>query len=275
MTRRAVVIGSPISQSLSPAIHGAAFAELGLDWTYGALEVAPSELAAVVEAMRRGEMDAMSVTMPHKESITALVDDLSDDARLLGAANCVWREGSRLRAAITDGEGCCDALEQQGGARLAGARVQVIGAGGTARAVALSLVRRGAHVLVENRTPDRAEALVSAVAGTGPGTGGTISVGRAVRPDVVVNATSVGMNTDEVPLDPARISPGTVVLDAVYSPLSTRLLVEAASRGAVCVDGLWMLIHQARHQEMLWFGRAGSAETMRAESLRVLALRGK
>lgn len=275
MTRRAVVIGMPITQSLSPAIHSAAFAELGLDWTYEALEVASSDLVFVVDEMRRGAIDAMSVTMPHKEAIVALVDELSDDARRLGAANCVWRDGDSLRGAITDGEGCCDALEQQGGARLAGSRVQLLGAGGTARAVALSLVRRGAHVWVDNRTRERAESLVSAIAGDGGVRGGSLSVGRIDEAQVVVNTTSVGMNSDDLSLDPSRISPESVVLDAVYSPLSTRLLDEAAKKGAVCVDGLWMLIHQARHQQMLWFGRAGSAEVMRAESLRVLARRGK
>lgn len=105
--------------------------------------------------------------------------------------------------------------------------------------------------------------------------GGSLSVGRIDEAQVVVNTTSVGMNSDDLSLDPSRISPESVVLDAVYSPLSTRLLDEAAKKGAVCVDGLWMLIHQARHQQMLWFGRAGSAEVMRAESLRVLARRGK
>lgn len=275
MTHRAVVIGSPISQSLSPAIHSRAFAELAIDWTYEVLEVAPSDLSSVIDAMRRGDIDAMSVTMPHKEAISILVDDLTEDARLLGTVNCVWRVGERLSGAITDGEGCCDALEVQGKARLPGARVQLIGAGGTARAIALSLVRRGAHVWVENRTRTRADDLVSTVAHDGAAARGSISVGRVDDPDVVVNATSVGMNSDEVPIDPARIVAGTVVLDAVYSPLTTRLLAEAGARGAVCVDGLWMLIHQARHQELLWFGRAGSAETMRAESLRVLAQRGK
>ena len=275
MSGRAAVIGSPISQSLSPAIHRAAFAELGIDWTYEAIEVAAGDLGRTVEAVRGGGIDALSVTMPHKESIAALVDDLSDDARVLGTVNCVWRDGAVLHGAITDGEGCCDALALQGGAELDGANVLLLGAGGTAKAIALALVRRGARVHVENRTRDRALALVESVRSHPVGGRGAVTIEPIGRVDVVVNATSVGMNSDGMPCDPVRIGPGTVVLDAVYSPLETRLLREAGSAGARCVDGLWMLIHQARHQELLWLGRAGSAETMRTESLRVLADRAK
>lgn len=275
MRHRAAVIGMPVAQSLSPAIHAAAFAEMGVDWDYEAVEVAPSALGEMVASVRRGDYDALSVTMPHKESIVALVDELSDDARLLGAVNCVWRDGERLRGAITDGEGCCDALVEQGGAVLEGARVLLLGAGGTARSVALSLVRRGASVWIENRTRTRAEDLVS-VLDRAPGVlRGRASVGTPPEPDVVVNATSVGMNSVDLPVDPVPVGPGTVVLDAVYSPLTTRFLHESGERGATCVDGLWMLIHQARRQQISWFGRAGSAEVMRAESLRVLAARGK
>jgi len=277
--RRAAVIGSPISQSLSPAIHRVAFAEIGIECSYEAIEVLPGSLPDFVATMRRGGIDAASVTMPHKETIAHLVDEPSEDARVLGAVNCVWRDGGILRGAITDGEGCCDALETVGGAALSGATVLLLGAGGTARAIALSLARRGANVHVENRTLERAHDLVDAVR-SHPGQfqgqlPGQVVVGGVDGADVVINATSVGMNTDETPCEVSRIAPGSVVLDAVYSPLETRLLAESASVGARCVDGLWMLIHQARRQEMLWFGRAGSAESMREESLRTLASRPK
>lgn len=283
MTRRAAVIGLPVAQSLSPAIHAVAFAEMGLDWTYEALDVTPVELAGVVGSLRRGEYEALSVTMPHKESVVQFCDELSDDARILRAVNCLWRTGDRVCGAITDGEGCCDALEHQGGVVLDGAQVQVVGAGGTARAVALSLVRRGASVWIENRTRARAEAMLAVLEShhvMDQGTHndvprGSVAVGWASDPRVIVNATSVGMNTTETPVEASKVGPGMVVLDAVYSPLTTRFLREAGERGARCVDGLWMLIHQARHQQMLWFGRAGSADAMRAESLRVLAARGK
>ena len=275
MTHRAAVIGLPVAQSLSPAIHTVAFAELDLDWTYVALEVGPPELFDVITSVRNGDYDALSVTMPHKESVARFCDVLSDDARILGAVNCVWRDGDVVRGANTDGQGCCDALEIEGGVVLQGARVQVIGAGGTARAVTLALVRRGAWVWVANRTSERAEELVAALEAHPGLPRGRAATGWAGSPDVIVNATSVGMNSDESPVDAERIGSEMTVLDAVYSPLSTRLLRDASARGARCVDGLWMLIHQARHQQLLWFGRAGSAHAMRSESLRVLAARGK
>jgi len=273
--RRAAVIGSPIGQSLSPAIHRAAFAELGIECTFDAIEVLPGSLPDFVATMRRGEIDATSVTMPHKETIAGLVDEPSEDARALGAVNCVWWDGRILHGAITDGEGCCDALESVGGAVLPGASVLLLGAGGTARAIALSLARRGATVHVENRTVERAHGLVDAVRSHPGHLPGQVLVGGIDGADVVVNATSVGMNTVETLCERSRIARGSVVLDAVYTPLQTRLLSEAASAGARCVDGLWMLIHQARRQEMLWFGRAGSADSMREESLRTLASRPK
>ncbi|MEY2967217.1 MAG: shikimate dehydrogenase [Actinomycetota bacterium] len=276
--RRAAVIGRPVAHSLSPAIHAAAFAELGIDWEYVAVEVGSENVGQIIESCREGEMAALSVTMPLKEAVIPHLDELSDTARALGAVNCVVSRDGRLVGHNTDGEGCCDALVEQGDLDIGSSTVLLLGAGGTARAIALALVRRGASVIVRNRTPARVESLLSCVASHGGALVGSI---RADRPgespavDAIVNATSVGMNSDDSPLDPSEIAPGTVVLDAVYSPLRTRLLRDAEGGGAKVVDGLWMLVHQARHQQLVWFGAAGSAATMRAESERVLAERSK
>ena len=280
MTRsgRAAVVGRPVAHSLSPAIHTVAFAELGVDWDYVAIDAGPDEVGAICGRVRTGDLTALSVTMPLKESIITHLDELTDVAATLGAVNCVARVDGRLVGHNTDGDGCCDALEEEGGLRLEGSSVLVLGAGGTARSVALALAARGARVSVRNRTPDNTRRLLEAVSLHHGQLAGSVSADSStelVGHDAVVNATSVGMNSDETPLPCDLIRPGTVVLDAVYTPLRTRLLRDAESRGARVVDGLWMLIHQARRQEIIWFGAAGSAAAMRAESERVLAQRSK
>ena len=277
MTTRAAVIGSPVSHSLSPAIHSVSFASLGVDWSYEAVEVTPDSLDSFMGSVREGGFGGLSVTMPLKEAVVAHMDSLDDDARTLGAVNCVSVEGRMLRGHNTDGDGCCDALESVAGVVLAGARAVVLGAGGTARSVALALTRRGAEVVIVNRTSAKADAVVdlvrSALGESAPvSTGSTDDINAA---SVLVNTTSVGMNSDESPVDRGALHGGLVVLDAVYSPLDTALLRAARAAGATTVDGLWMLIHQARHQQRLWFGRAADAGVMREESVRELARRGK
>ncbi len=276
--KHAAVIGRPIAHSLSPAIHSAAFAEMGEGWDYVAIDCGPDDLPRVLSGMRTGVLSGLSVTMPLKEAVIEHLDDMSSVARTLGAVNCVALTEGRIVGHNTDGDGCCDALEQQGGLGLGGARVLLLGAGGTARAVALALALRGARVAVRNRTTANVDRLVAAVtAHPGVNEGSVVSAevdGHGAF-DALVNATSVGMGTQESPVAESDLGAGMVVLDAVYSPLETRLLRDARSRGARTVDGLWMLIHQARHQEMIWLGRAGSVEVMRAESERVLATRSQ
>ncbi|MFM8793369.1 MAG: shikimate dehydrogenase [Acidimicrobiales bacterium] len=277
MSNRAAVIGHPVVQSLSPAIHGASFRELGVDWTYDAVDCTVEELGRFVDGVRSGSHAGLSVTMPLKEAIVPLLDRLDANAAALGAVNCVSVRGGLLVGHNTDGDGCADALENEAGAVIAGADAVVLGAGGTARSVVTALARRGASVRVVNRTATRAAEVASlarrAVGGDADIRPGSMTdIGRAT---VLVNTTSVGMDSDESPVDAAVLHGGLVVLDAVYSPLDTALLRSARSAGARTVDGLWMLVHQARHQQLLWFGRCAGAAVMRSESERELAKRRK
>lgn len=277
MTTRAAVIGSPVSHSLSPVIHGASFRALGVDWGYEAIEVTAASLASFMQSARDGGFGGLSVTMPLKEAVIAHLDSIDDDARTLNAVNCVTVADGMFRGHNTDGDGCCDALESVGSVHLPGARVVLLGAGGTARSVALALARRGAEVVVANRTRAHADDLVGMVR-SAVGSGAKVTVGdvRAIADaTVLVNTTSVGMNSTDTPVPVGVLHAGLVVLDAVYSPIETALLNAARSAGATAVDGLWMLIHQARHQQLLWFARAADAGLMRGESVRELERRGK
>jgi shikimate dehydrogenase len=276
MSTIAAVIGSPISHSLSPAIHNAAFAAARRDGEYVAVECGVSEVEATMESLQSAGLLGLSVTMPLKGTVIDFLDFVTPDADFLNAVNCISFGASGSIGHNTDGDGCCDALIEQGGVHLRGATAVLLGAGGTARSIALALVRRGAHVVVVNRTQSNALDLVNSFAGFGDEV--SISVGdqsSIASASILVNATSVGMNSSDLPIDPIHLHSQLTVLDAVYSPLETSLLVRARETGATVVDGLWMLIHQARHQQKLWFGEFSDASAMRLAAERELSARRK
>jgi shikimate dehydrogenase len=276
MSTIAAVVGSPISHSLSPAIHNAAFAAAKRSGEYAAVECGVSDIDTTMENLQSAGLIGLSVTMPLKEVVIDCLDFVTPDADFLNAVNCISFGPTGSVGHNTDGDGCCDALVEQGGARLRGATVVVLGAGGTARSIALALVRRGAHVVIVNRTQSHAMALVNSFSGFGDEV--SISVGdqsSIASASILINATSVGMNSSEMPIDPSVLHNQLTVLDAVYSPLETALLTASLVAGATVVDGLWMLIHQARHQQKLWFGEFSDASAMRLAAERELSARRK
>ncbi len=267
------VIGSPIVHSLSPLLHNAAFAALGLGatWRSLAFEVAPGQVESALGAMRRADISGLSVTMPHKADAVALVDECTEVARRLGAVNCVVNQDGDLLGTNTDGAGFVASLARGAAFTAAGRRCLVIGAGGAARAVVLALADAGANqVAVLNRTPERAR---TAAALAGP-------AGRVVPPDekaqlevvqsadLIVNATPFGMAgvsprvTAPWLVAPQLLHAGQVAADLVYAPRPTPWLVEATAAGALSVDGLGMLVHQAAAQLELWTGAPAPVEAM-------------
>ena len=269
-TRVAAVIGSPVRHSLSPALHNAAFEQLGLDWVYAAFEVAPGEAIAAVAAMRALGLGGMSVTMPHKEAVAAVVDALDPAAAALRSVNTVvpQADGS-LKGFSTDGAGFVAALAAKG-VFVPGTRVCLLGGGAAARSLADALARAGAsRVAVVNRTAASAE-VTAALAGSVGVVGSADDVRDA---DIVVNATSLGMGSSQLPCDPALLRPGQVVADIVYHPRHTALLQAAEAVGATTVDGLGMLVQQAALQQVLWHGTVPSVAVMTAASERELAAR--
>jgi shikimate dehydrogenase len=266
-TRVAGVIGDPVHHSLSPAIHNAGFAALGLDWVYVAFPVAAGQAGAAVAAVRTLGLGGLSVTMPHKAAAAAAVDRLSPTAARLGVVNTVYRHGDELVGDSTDGPGLVDALRADHDWDPHGRRCMVLGTGGAARAVILALAEAGAaEVTVVGR---RAESAASGAAlARGVGTVGEVaSAGDA---DLVVNATPVGMagsgSGDALPLglDPAVIGAGQLVVDLVYAPAVTPLLEEAGRQGADTGNGLGMLVHQAARQFAMWTGEPAPVAAMRA-----------
>ncbi len=263
----AVLIGSPVAHSLSPAIHRAGFAAAGVDWAYAALDVAEGRGAEAVEAMRLLGIAGMSVTMPHKTAVADAVDRLEPAARSLRSVNTVAWDGDHLVGSSTDGAGFIASLAEVG-IDIADARVAVIGAGGAARSVIDALGRAGtADITVLNRSHDAAERAAQLATAASVGI-----VSDVTRADIVVNATSVGMGVvpsgataDDLPCAPDLLRPEQVVVDLVYHPLRTAWL-DAAEHvvGARTIDGLGMLIHQAALQQRRWLGHDPDVAVMRA-----------
>jgi shikimate dehydrogenase len=258
----AAVIGHPVQQSLSPALHNAAFQAAGLDWRYVAFDVAPGAAGAALDAMRTLGIAGLSVTMPHKEDVAAAVDVLASAAAALRSVNTVSRDDAgRLVGHSTDGDGFVASIAFAD-VEVAGARVVVLGAGAAARSVVDALGRAGAaDIAIVNRTAAKAEAAAALAPMARIGSPHDVA-GAAI----VVNATSIGMGTTELPLDPARLRTGQVVADLVYHPLETALLAAARAAGCTPVDGLGMLVHQAVLQQEIWTGRRPDPAVMRASA---------
>jgi shikimate dehydrogenase len=274
-THVAAVIGCPVRHSLSPVMHNAAFRALGLDWVYVAFEVPPGSGRAAIEGMRAFGIDGLNVTMPHKRDVAGAVDRLTPAAAALGAVNTVMRGPRRdeLVGENTDGAGFIDALRIDEGFEPAGRRCVVIGAGGAGRAVIRALAEAGAAAItVVNRTADRAFA-AAALAG---GAGRVGRPGDAAEADLIVNATPSGTDGDapDLPLDPATLGAGQLVVDLVYHPAVTPLVDAARARGVAATNGLGMLIHQAAHTIRIWTGEDPPLEVMSAAALAELARRG-
>lgn len=251
------VILHPAGHTRSPAMHNAAYAELGLDAVYLAFDVSPRSLKDAFAGARALGLRQLSISIPHKVAALECVDVLDDDAARIGAINTATSEGGRWRGSNTDWCGAMRALERE--TPLSGRRAVVLGAGGTARAVAFGLVESGARVRVLNRTVARAEELTKAVGADGAG---PLDALAGLEYDVLVNTTSVGLDNDESPVDAAALRRDTVVLDAVYQPEETRLLRDARARGARTVPGKWMLVYQAAEQLRLWSGKPPPVDTM-------------
>jgi shikimate dehydrogenase len=268
-TRVAGVIGDPVRHSLSPAIHNAAFAEAGLDWTFVAFEVADGDAPKAVSGARALGIDGLSVTMPHKAAVLEALDRLSPTATKLGAVNAIVREGTEFVGHSTDGDGLIDALEYDEGFSAEGKTCAVIGAGGSARAVILALADAGAtSVIVVNRTPANAE-LAAGLAGSAGCVGTEESVREA---DLVVNATPLGMIGSDTPaVAPSVFHSNQLVVDLVYAPPLTPTIQAARAAGAHAVGGLGMLVHQAAHAFTLWTGQEAPLPAMSAAAMAALA----
>jgi shikimate dehydrogenase len=270
-TQLCAVIGNPVEHSLSPAIHNAAFAELGLDFVYTAFRV--EDVAAALAGMRALEnFRGMSVTIPHKIEVMNHVDEIPEVDERIGSINTVVNEGGRLRGFGTDGPGALRAL-REAEVEVNGKSVLMLGAGGASRAIAFTLAGQAEPADIMLLDIDR-KTLEGLTADLKKGTGKKISsalmepgslASAMERADLVVNCTPVGMHpkTGGTPVPAELLRAGQAVFDIVYTPLETRLLREAGEKGLTTVSGVEMFIHQAVLQFEQFTGSKAPEEVMR------------
>jgi len=261
-TRVAAVVGRPVVHSLSPLIHNAWLAGAGIDGAYVALEVDEAGFRSFLEGIRATSLTGLNVTVPFKEQALAAAQDASARARRAGAANVlVFSESGTIRADNTDGLGMIEAFADQApGCDLASGPVVVLGAGGAARGAVGALIDAGcADIRVVNRTYGKAEALTRELAGRPFAVGDAAAAFEGAA--AVINATSAGLADGDKPGWPLASTPADcVIMDMVYKPLITPFLAEAQAMGRRTVDGLAMLIGQAKPSFEAFFGQRPPAD---------------
>jgi shikimate dehydrogenase len=268
MTKRVVLIGHPVAHSLSGAMQQAAFDQLGIDATYELWDRPPIELADAITEIRGEDFLGANVTIPHKERVVPMVDRLTEEGQATGAVNTITREGKRLVGHNTDVAGFKVALDKLVGKSKMPRAAVVLGAGGGARAVVYGLITEGfQRIVVFNRHLHRGEGLVKHFGRTAAHMElrampwhESIIEAELVKTKLLVNATSIGLTSDESPV-PAEVLPADLlVLDLIYA--KTRLLRDAAAVGAATSDGELMLLHQGAAAFTLWTGQPAPLELM-------------
>ena len=254
------LVGNPVGHSVSPPMHEAAYEALDLDARYVTFETDPGKLAVAIEGAAALGISGVNVTIPFKEDVMDLVETDPTAARI-GAVNTIDLQGPQPKGYNTDAEGAKRAFEHHD-VDLAGRNVVVVGAGGAARAICFMLSEAESEIHVVNRTPERARELAEAVGGAGHSLDALDELVPGA--DVLVNATSVGMDEDRSPVRSGLLHEDLVVMDIVYSPLGTRLLREAEGVGATTIDGAWMLLFQGVAAFEIWTGRSAPVEAMNA-----------
>ncbi len=259
---RCGVIGWPVAHSVSPAMHNAAYAALGLtDWRYELLPIMPDIVKVAIKEFRDHGFIGINVTVPHKQAVLPFVRP-DERSRLIGAVNTITLRD--LSATNTDVAGFMDDLAAHD-VDVAGQRVILLGAGGAARAAVYGLAQAGAHVVLVNRTPEKAQQLIADLKVDAE----ALPLQDAIRDEValVVNSTSVGMspNVDESPWpDEVPFPEGAALYDMVYRPRQTKLMQAVESRGNRVIGGLGMLVRQGATAFTIWTGQPAPVDVMYA-----------
>ena len=252
------VIGSPIAHSRSPVLHGYWLRRYGIRGHYIPLDIAQADLREALQMLPRMGFVGLNVTIPHKESVLALADIVTDRAALIGAANTlIFRKDGKVHADNTDGAGFVANLRQHAPDwDPTSGPAMVFGAGGAARAVVAALIEVGVpEIRLTNRTRPRADALRAAFGAKVTVLDWVQAPAALADAATVVNTTALGMvGKPEFALSLDQINPAALVNDLVYTPLDTHFLQAAAARGCRTVDGLGMLLHQAAPGFERWFG---------------------
>jgi shikimate dehydrogenase len=270
-TKLVGLLGYPLGHSFSPAMHNKAFQTLGLNYVYLPIEVTLENLKDVVAGISKMNFAGFNVTIPHKINVMAHLDRIDELARIIGAVNTVTVKDGILTGYNTDGEGFVRSLEVKAGISLSGKSCFILGCGGAARAIAMTMAFKGAgDIFICNRTGQKARDLVGEINAKVRPCGKMIphdpvAIKTAVRQaDILVNTTSVGMYPDEdrMPIDEDAITGDLVVYDIVYNPARTKLLKTAEEKDCKVIPGLPMLVYQGVEGFKLWTGLEPPVDVM-------------
>lgn len=261
------LIGHPVAHTFSPAMHNSCFAELGLNWIYLPFCIRPENLEQTLKGLGAIEnVKGANVTIPHKEEVIKYLDDLSQEASLIGAVNTISFSNGKVVGDNTDGKGFIAALKEEG-FNPEGKDVLILGAGGAGRAVAVSLAKEGAsRITLVDLNIAKAKGLASEIENSfkevKAGAAGLKEI-TLEETDLLVNATGCGMKEeDPLPIFSSLLHQGLFVYDLIYNPAQTLLLKESAKKGARTANGLGMLIHQAALSFNIWTGKEAPIKTM-------------
>lgn len=266
------IFGFPIHHSASPAMHNAAFKHLKINGCYGAFEVFPENLKKAVEAVRVLGLTGVNVTIPYKEKVLPYLDELSPEAKLIGAVNTIHHVDGRLVGFNTDGRGFQMGLEEGWGGALKGKRMTLVGAGGAARAAAVQAGLAGVRkLMIVNRDQSRLKKLTAyfkkifpKIEILGFALKDAFRIKEIYDSDCIINATSLGMEAkDPLPMLLEGVNPKTYVYDLVYRPLQTRFVKEAIRKGCRASGGLNMLLYQGALAFQIWTGKKAPLEVMK------------
>lgn len=255
-TRLFCVLGNPVSHSRSPLVHNQAFADHHMDAVY--LAFAPTDIGQAMDAVRQFNIQGVSVTLPFKQKVIPFLDQIDDPASAIGAVNTIVNRNGVLYGYNTDSRAAIAPLKD---INLFGKTVLIIGAGGAARAVAYGIHEHKGHLMITNRSQDKGRGLAARY----DADFFSMDDIRHLRPDIIINTTSMGMaprtNVLSCPAD--CLTSEALVMDVVYTPLETRLISVARENGCRVVDGLTMFIAQAAAQFELWTGILPDTRKMR------------
>ncbi|MEE2960098.1 MAG: shikimate dehydrogenase [Myxococcota bacterium] len=264
------LVGDPIDQSPSPAMHNAAFAELNMNAEYRLRPTKPEDKELLLAEIRHGKWAGLNITTPLKTEFLDAVE-LREHAAKAGAVNTLWRYGSEIHGALTDIDGIIKPLEELGYAGESSALI--IGAGGAARAAAVALDSIGATINVVARNPDKARDFLDSIKPQFPGRTATLSDKKIVSDimsssKLIIQATPVGSNGEEHDLDWSKVQSGTIAFDMIYQPIETPFLKEAVRADCQIIEGWKMLLEQGVAALKIWTGRQPPRETMREALLK-------
>ena len=264
------IIGYPVEHSFSPLMHNAAFAALKMDARYLVFSVKPEQLQQAVAGIRALNISGVNVTVPHKSAVIPFLDEVTPLASKIGAVNTIKNVRGHLTGTNTDISGFVRSLSDLKFSPK-NKTIALLGAGGSARAVLAGLADAGAScIMIHNRTAERAESLVSEFSDNFPETQlESVSMETVLETpvDLLVNSTTVGMHSDASPLDLNHAEKIENVVDLIYSPAKTRLLMQAEELGIPALNGLGMLLHQGCDAFTFWTGKSAPETVMREQLL--------